>query len=97
MVGDRIHFSSLFSSLQGKEKHGQITMENGVRVFVCIPVNCDIVFDMIMNFDEDPISLTKDYGRSRRFPIDCNQWLCVAETSNVLQPHLQAQPLTLKN
>ena len=57
---------------------------------MCIPVDRDIVWNMINDFNEQTIALSSYNPRTRKFPIHCHNALGVAQPCHILQLNLFA-------
>ena len=61
-----------------------------------IPVNSDVVLDVVYNFYNYPIPLVNNNCRSWILSIHCNQRFCVAKTCHITEPHLQCNTYIMK-
>ena len=53
-----------------------------------LPVNGDIVRNMVSHFDKKTVSLSGYNARSWKLPIHCHHALCVAQSCHILVPYL---------
>lgn len=61
---------------------------NYVIIFVCSPVDANVVLNMVNNFNYYSVSLSSNNRRPRELAIHCYHALRVAQACHILHPHL---------
>lgn len=54
-----------------------------------IPVDGDVICDMVYNFNNNLITLPCNNWRTRELAIDSNHVLCLAQVCHLFQPYLR--------
>lgn len=64
---------------------------------ICVPVNGDIVWNVIGDFDQETIALSGYNGRARKFSIHRDNASGVAQSGYILHLDLQDRKLVTKD